>query len=337
MAEPVADKPTQAAQQRSAGSAGALGLGLAVARQLAAFALTLAGAALAIQLLLWVSPGDPVDLVPNGEQIRAELEAEWGLDQPFLVRYGRFLGRALQGDLGSSLTYRPGAEVSELVLPAAGRSLRLLLPALGLAMALGLLMALLTAGHRSVLRRGGQILSVAPVFLLAFLAAHLLNESAHAAMQRGMIERPDWFALPDTDSLLKSLLAVLVLAVGSGALTEVHGALEDEIVRLRNAPFVEAALARGAPVWRHLLWNLLPPLTTIASSRAAFFVGGLVIIEKVLHLNGAGSMLWQACRLRDYPVALGITVLAAVAVCSARLLGDLVRLAVDPRLRGSSP
>jgi peptide/nickel transport system permease protein len=304
-----------------------------VARLLAVFLLTLAGAVLAIQLLLWASPGDPVDLVPNGEEIRLQLEQEWGLDRPLHQRYTRFLGRALHGDLGTSLTYRPGAEVTELVLPAAWRSLGLLLPALTLSLLAGLGLGFLTVGRSSLLRRLAQLVSVAPVFLLAFLAVHLLNELAFHGMGRGWFERPAWFALPDTDSALKTSLAIAVLAVGSGALAEVHAAVEDELVRLKNAAFIDAAIARGAPVWKHLLWNLLPPLATIAYGRAAYFVGGLVIIEKVLHLNGAGSMLWQACRLRDYPVALGITVLAAGVVCASRLLGDLVRLAVDPRLR----
>jgi len=313
--------------------AGSWKLVFPVLRLVAVFMLTLAGAVLAIQLLLWASPGDPVDLVPNGEEIRAQLEAEWGLDQSLPERYVQFLGRAVRGDLGSSLTYRPGATVTELILPAAGRSLRLLIPALLLSMGLGLGLGLLTAGRSSVVRRLAQVVSVAPVFLLAFVAVHLLNELAFYGMEAGWFGRPGWFALPDTDSVMKSSLAILVLAVGSGALAEVHAAVEDEVVRLRNATFVDAAVARGAPVWKHVLWNLLPPLATIAYGRAAFFVGGLVIVEKVLHLNGAGSMLWQACRLRDYPVALGITVLASAAVCGARLLGDLVRISVDPRLR----
>lgn len=304
-----------------------------MARLVVVFMLTLAGAVLAIQLLLWASPGDPVDLVPNGEEVRVQLEAEWGLDRPLPQRYLRFLGRALQGDLGASLTYRPGATVTELVLPAAGRSLKLLLPALVLSMAMGLGLGFVTAGRGSLVRRLAQVISVAPVFLLAFMLVHLLNELAFHGIEQGWFGRPDWFALPDTDSALKTTLAIAVLAVGSGALAEVHAAVEDEIVRLRNAAFVDAAIARGAPVWRHVLWNLLPPLATIAYGRAAFFVGGLVIVEKVLQLNGAGSMLWQACRMRDYPVALGITVLAAAAVCGARLLGDLVRIGVDPRLR----
>jgi peptide/nickel transport system permease protein len=314
-------------------STGSWRVSIPVLRLVAVFLLTMAGAVLAIQLLLWASPGDPVDLVPNGEEIRVQLEAEWGLDQPLPQRYLGYLGRALQGDLGSSLTYRPGATVTELVLPAAGRSLTLLLPALVLSLAAGLGLGLITAGRSSVLRRLAQVVSVAPVFLLAFLAVHLLNELAFHGIEQGWFGRPDWFALPDTDSTLKTALAISVLALGSGALAEVHASVEDEIVRLRNAAFIDAAIARGAPVWQHVLWNLLPPLATIAYGRAAFFVGGLVIVEKVLQLNGAGSMLWQACRLRDYPVALGITVLAAGAVCGARLLGDLVRISVDPRLR----
>lgn len=332
MAEPVpscADEATHSGTQ----SPGRWRLALPVARLLLVFLLTLAGAVLAIQLLLWASPGDPVDLVPNGEEVRTQLELEWGLNEPLAVRYVHFLGRALRGDLGTSFTYRPGAPVSELVLPAAARSLGLLVPSLALALFAGLGLGFLTAGRPSVLRRIVQFVSVAPVFLLAFISVHVLNEAAHGGMEAGWFGRPSWFALPDTESALKTALAITLLAVGSSALAEVHAAVEDEIVRLRNSAFVDAAIARGAPVWRHVLWNLLPSLATIAYGRAAFFVGGLVIIEKVLHLNGAGSMLWQACRLRDYPVALGITILAAAAVCGARLLGDLVRMTVDPRLR----
>ncbi len=334
MAEPhlrTEENPTS-----SPAPAGSWRVVVPVLRLLVTFLLTLAGAVLVIQLLLWASPGDPVDLVPNGEEIRVQLEQEWGLDKPLPLRYLDFLGRALEGDLGSSLTYRPGATVTELVVPAALRSLRLLIPALILAMGLGIGLGFVTAGRGSVLRRLAQVISVAPVFLLAFLSVHVLNELAFHGMEAGWFGRPGWFALPDTDSALKTALAITVLAVGSGALAEVHAAVEDEMVRLRNAAFVDAAVARGAPVWKHLLWNLLPPLATIAYGRAAFFVGGLVIIEKVLQLNGAGSMLWQACRLRDYPVALGITILAAAAVCGARLLGDLVRISVDPRLREAS-
>lgn len=334
-------QPVPSHEERGPGTAkrrrawGAVRLGL---RLLASFALTLAGAALAAQALLGLAPGDPVDLVPNGEELRAELEQEWGLDQPFLVRYGWFLLKAAGGDLGHSLTFRPGAAVTDLLPPAAAQSLVLLLPALTLTLLVGVALAWVTAGRpRSPIRRLVQGLSVPPVFLLAFLAVEGANRSAFALMERGTIDRPTWFALPDTDGPVKVLLAVLVMVLGSGSLHEVMVACEDEIVRVRNAPFIDAAIARGAPVWAHVLPNLVAPLTAITTSRAAFFVGGLIIVEKVLQFNGAGAMLWQACRLRDYPLALGLTLLAATAVCVARLAGDLVRLAMDPRLREGDP
>ncbi len=291
----------------------------------------------ATQLLLSLAPGDPVDLVPGGEEVRAGLEAEWGLDAPVLVRYGRYLARAATGDLGTSLTWRPGAPVADLVWPAAARSLGLAVPAVGLALVTGVLLAWATAGRRSWRRRIVQALSIGPVFLLAFVAVTVLNETTWTLVERGLVARPSWFALPDTASGLRTALAIVVLAVGSGSLAEVHAALEDEIVRIRNAPFVDAALARGAPIAPHVLLNLLPPLTTIMANRTAFFVGGLVVVEKVLLLNGAGSMLWQACGARDYPLAMGLAIVAAAVVCATRLMGDLLRVGVDPRLREPPP
>ena len=192
-------------------------------------------------------------------------------------------------------------------------------------------MALAYSQH-GLTRRGVQLLSVAPVFLLAAGAVTLLNESAWQWMEAGRIDRPDWFALPLQDHPLKTGLAILTLAVGSSALTEVHAAVAEELGRVRGAGFVEAARARGARLWPHVLHNLVPPLTTVIASRTAFFLGGLVVVEKVLAINGAGAMLWQACRLRDLPLAMGITLVAAMVVAAARLAGDIVRLSVDPRL-----
>jgi peptide/nickel transport system permease protein len=329
-AEPEAVGAETAMARWRAGLTGLVSLG---ARLLGTFLLTLLGSALLIQLLLWASPGDPIDLIPNGEEMRSALETEWGLGDPIWLRFLRFCTRALQGDLGHSLTYRPGAAVTELVLPAAARSMSLLVPALVLTFALGFGLAYLLAGRASLLRHLVRAISVMPVFLLAFVLVLALNGAAWQGMSRGIIERPSWFALPDADSPMKLLLAVLAMAIGSGAVSEVQAACEDEIVRVRNSPFIDAAMARGAPLWRHVLPNLVAPLTAVVAGRAAFFVGGVIIAEKVLQLNGAGSMLWQACRMRDYPVAMGIALLASAVVCGARLAGDLLRVWVDPRLR----
>lgn len=325
--EPIPDLEVPAAPSSAWG-----GVRAATGR-LAAFAATLLGATLLVQLLLALAPGDAIDLLPNGDVLRAGLEAEWGLDEPLPARLASTTARLVRGDLGTSLTYRPGASVGSLVADAAGRSLGLLAPAVVVAVGLGLALGLWTGGRPSRLRRLVQAVSVVPAFLAAYVAVTGLNAATWAAVERGWIDRPDWFALPDTPSALRTALAVAVLAVASGGLGELHAAFDGEVRRLRAAPFLEAARARGAPVWPRLLHNLVPPIASVAASRTAYLLGSLVIVEKVLLYNGAGAMLWQAARLRDYPLAIGITLVAAAVVCGARLVGDLVRIAVDPRLR----
>ncbi|MCB9762925.1 MAG: ABC transporter permease [Alphaproteobacteria bacterium] len=306
---------------------------LALLRSVALFVATLGGAALFLGVLLSAAPGDAADLVADDPALREALVERWGLDNPPWVHAGRLLTGAVQGDMGESLTYRPGQPVAELVRRGAAESAPLVLVALFTTLLVGVGLAYVGAG-RVASRRVVQAASAAPVFLIAWLLMVVLNESVFALLEAGAIQRPSWFALPDEDSAFKTALAIGVLAVGSSALAEVHAACEAELARIRSAPYVDAARARGAPLWPHVLLNLVPPLTGVAASRAAFFVAGLVIIETVLHLNGAGAMLWQACRLRDYPLALGLTLAAAAAVAGAQLLGDAVRAAVDPRLRG---
>lgn len=310
------------------------GLALALARSATSFLATLGGATLGVLALLALAPGDAADLQGAANPALNEaLRSAWGLDQSVSERFFSFLSGVLRGELGESLTYRPGQPVAELVRGAVAESAPLLLTALALCLALGTGLALVSAGRSRAPHRVVRLFSVAPVFLLAFIAMSGLNEWAFGGIQEGWLERPEWFALPDTDSAFKRALAVLVLALGSSALAEVHQAAAAELHEIRRSGYVMAAKARGAPTWPHVLLNLLPPLSGVAASRAAFFVGGLVVIEKVLQLNGAGAMLWQACRMRDIPLALSLTLVAAATVCAARLLADLARLSLDPRQR----
>jgi peptide/nickel transport system permease protein len=308
---------------------------MAVVARLFTFLATVLGAVLLVQLLIALAPGDAIDLLPDGDALRDGLAAEWGLDRPLPVRLVITAANLARGDLGVSLTYRPGAPVGALVADAGARSLGLLAPALMLGLGLAVGLGAWSARGGTRMLRFVQAVSVVPAFLGAYVAVMAINATTWALIGRGWIERPDWFALPDTPSGLRTTLAIVVLAVASGSLTEMHAACDSELRKLRAAPFVEAARARGAPTWPVVLHNLAAPLADIAASRAAWLLGSLVVVEKLLLFSGAGAMLWQACRLRDYPVAIGITVAAAAVVAGTRLVADLVRLAVDPRLRST--
>ncbi|MCO4743422.1 MAG: ABC transporter permease [Proteobacteria bacterium] len=299
-------------------------------------ALSLVAVATAVQLLLWAAPGDPIDLLPNGEELREQLSVEWGLDQPIAVRVLSYLAQASTGNLGISLAYRPGMPVIDVLLQPALTSLGLLSGAVVLSLAWGTALAVWTRGQRRQSRRLVRVLSVAPVFLLAHIGVHGINELTFSLIEAGNIARPAWFALPAEASLVRSTLAIVLLAVGSGSLAEIHQEVEQALLTIRRSGFVDAARSRGEPTTLLIARHLLIPVASLAAARTGFLLGGLVILEKVLLINGAGAILWQAALLRDVPVALGITLFSAATVCLARLAADAVRIGLDPRLRGGS-
>ncbi|MCK6525391.1 ABC transporter permease subunit [Myxococcota bacterium] len=304
-------------------------LAFAALRRVVAAVGSVLGATLLLQALVGLAPGDAADLAANDPALRDALSAAWGLDEPLLTRWSRFVLGALGGDLGESLTVRPGASVWSLITAAAGRSSGLV--AAALALGLGLALPLGFGGARA--RRLTLVFSAAPVFLALYAVMTGLNEGAWALIEAGKMERPGWFALPDADSGLRWALGACALAWGSSSLAELQAATADELTRLRRAPFVLAAQARGEPAWPVALRSLLPPLSEVAASQVAVTLGGLIVVERALQLNGAGSLFWQACRLRDLPLACGLAAAAALVVAGARLTSDLTRLWLDPRLR----
>ncbi|TVQ91094.1 MAG: ABC transporter permease [Deltaproteobacteria bacterium] len=310
-------------------------MALALGREALGFVLTLLGAVVLVQSLLYFAPGDAIDTLPNAEELRPVLERQWRLGESLPIQIGSYLWDLAQGDLRTSLVYRPGMPVWEVIARPAWRSAQLLLAATLLATSVGVGLSFWTQGRRHLTRPAVWAVSIVPVFLLARLMIHLLNTTTWSMMQADLIARPAWFALPLEDHPLRWALAVSILAIGSGALSEIHSESEGLLRKIRASGYIEAARARGAPLWPSILRNLLPPLTVAIASRAAFFVGGLVILEKILLLNGIGAILWQAAVSRDYPLALGITLLTAAAVGLFRLGADALRLWWDPR-RGAT-
>lgn len=295
---------------------------------------TLAVAAGLVFALLLVAPGDPIDLVGD-DAGRAVLARDFGYDRSAAARFWGWLAALPGGDLGTSRTVRPGAPVAELLAARAGTSAVTLLAATGLLGAGGAALAALTAGRRSGVRVVVHALSSPPGFLSAFALVTAANAAAWALMERGLLERPSWFALPDQASPWRWALGVVVLATGSGALSQVHAELEDHWVKTARAPWVDAALGRGERVTGLLLRALVPPLAAAVADRTALLAGGLVVVEKVLLVPGLGALTFDAAALRDYDVVLAGTLAATAWVVAARTLADVARAAVDPRLAGS--
>jgi peptide/nickel transport system permease protein len=128
------------------------------------------------------------------------------------------------------------------------------------------------------------------------------------------------------------LLPILVLGVGNGTISEVIRFLRQEMFRVMAEDYIRTARAKGASVWKHSFKEgLLIPVTEILASKMPFILGGAVIVEQVFNWPGMGRMAWQAAQDRDYPVIMGIAILAAVFVRLGSLFQSLVYVVVNPR------
>jgi peptide/nickel transport system permease protein len=316
-----------------------------VARALAlralTFATTSAGAVLAVGLCFATLEGDAIDLLPNGPELRAQLAAEWGLEGGVGQRLAGALSRAARFDFGTSLSVEPGTPVATLMWSAGARSARLLLPALVLALLAGFGGALLAgaAGERTPppwRTRVVRLLSAAsalPTVLAVLGVVSVGNHLTWQLVEGGHIDRPAWFALPETDHPVRTLIAVVLLAGASAAFAWSVARASHTLSDLAARPFVAAERARGGPVGWLFLRHMLVPAARMSAAQLPLLLSALVVVERGIGMPGAGSLFWLSCGQRDWPLAVGLAVLAALVATTARFMADTLAVLLDPRER----
>lgn len=304
--------------------------------RLASLALTLAVASAVIFALVQIAPGDPARYVLGiqaDEQAVAQLREQLGLNAPALTRYGRWIAALLQGDLGSSLTYR--VPVTQLLAERLPLTVPLAALALGVALALALPAALVAA------RRPGGVVDRAvgavsqlgvsvPDFWLGVMGAWLFAVVLRWVPAGGF---PGWDA-GLAEGLRALALPALALALPQAAiLTRV---LRGTLAELAHAEFLRTARAKGAGrwrvLWRHALPNAAGPVLTLLGLQAAYLLAGSVIVENVFFLPGVGRLLFQAVTAHDLVLVQSL-VLVLVALGVGLSAGvELAARAADPRL-----
>ncbi len=328
-AESAASQAVRRPARRSGRWDGALFYGRYIGEKVFAAVVVLWLAASAAFLAVHLAPGDPVTLL-MGEfdtpELRATIEAQWGLDKSLLVQYLDFLGRAVQGDFGMSYVQRtPVSDIvfSHRLVASAQLTTAATLTALVLAVAL----ALSTAGRRGVFTRisylGELTFASIPTFWLGILFITVL------AFQFGL------FPVVGGTTLQNLVLPSLTLALPLAAvLTQV---LREGIERSLEQPYAVSALARGISPWqlkfRHGLRHALIPAATLAGWSVGGMLTGTVIVEQVFGRPGIGQATVVAVTRQDVPVVLGITLLAVTLYVVVNTVVDILYLWIDPRLR----
>ena len=279
--------------------------------------------------LLRLAPGGPFSAEQGiSPTIRANLQAAYGLDQPVIVQYGRYVAGLLRGDFGPSFKLRD-TQVSELVRRGLPISATLGISAVVVALLLGLPLGVSAALRRnSALDRGTAVWSALAIALPSFVVGPFL------ALAFGL--RLHWLPVAGWEPNVQHLaLPVLTLALPVSAY--IARLARAGLLEVLQADFIRTARAKGIPesqvILRHALRPALLPVVSYHGPATAAIVTGSLVVETVFALPGTGRYLVEGAIDRDYTLVMAMIIVYGTFTLLCNLVADLLYGWLDPRVR----
>jgi len=272
-----------------------------IAKRFTSLLLSLIAASVVIFAIIEIIPGDPAAFI-LGVNARDDtllaLREQMGLNDPILVRYLNWVAGLLQGDFGTSWTYK--TPVADLIADRIWVSLPLAI----FALLLSTLIAF-PAGIIAAARRGGPA-----------------DVSIMGATQLGVAIPNFWFAM-----ILVLIFAINLRWFSAGGFP--GDTLGEDYIRSARAK----GLSHRQTLWRHAVRNAMIPVLTIIGLQFSFLLAGGIIIEQVFFLPGLGRLIFQSISARDLIVVESVVMLLVFVVIIVNFAVDLAYALVDPRLR----
>lgn len=298
---------------------------------------TMLGVVTVLFILAYLMPSDPLSAI-LGEQARRVkpevlegIKQELGLNDPFIVRYLKYLGQLVQGDLGKS--YVLDQRVIDIIGYRLPHTLQLMTGGIFVALLIGLPAGIIASQTQySWIDNALMVFSLIgvslPVFWLALIAQLLLTQDKY-----GIALFP--VAGYEEGSITHMILPSLVLGTNlSATLARVTRA---SMLEVRGQDFITTARAKGlrnrAVVLRHQLRNALIPIITVIALDIGYLLGGSVVTETIFNWPGVGRAVVPAIERRDTPVIMGILIFGAVMFVLINLITDIIYAVINPRIR----
>ena len=288
------------------------------------------GVTLAVFSMLFLVPGDPVkmmlaEFVTTPDQIE-QMRAQLHLDEPILKQYGRFVGNALRGDLGTSIRSRRAVstEIGENVGSTAQLALASMAVAVAIGVPLGLMAALL---RNSWFDAGSMIVALLGVSMPSFWLGLLMIVAFSLHL--------GWFPATGGGDLWHLVLPSVTLGMIASAI--IARLTRSSMLEVLGQDYVRTARAKGLAWWgvvvRHALKNALIPVITIFGLQFGNLLAGAVIVETVFSRPGLGRLIVGGILAKDFPLVQGTELFVATAYVLINVLVDIAYAFVDPRIR----
>lgn len=289
----------------------------------------LIGVTFVIFSMLYFTDGNPAQLIlgdmATPEQIAA-LEEEMGLNDPFLIRYFRYLGDLLQGDLGTS--YTTGQPVAVEIMDRLPVTIRISFFCMLFSVAVGIPAGIISAVKQySILDNLSMVLALLgislPSFWLALMLVILFSVNLGWLPPSGLYGW-EYYILP-------------IVSISASAVATITRMTRSSMLEVIRADYIRTARAKGQTeskiIFKHALLNALIPIITVVGLQFASTLSGTVVNEQIFAIPGLGKLMVDAIKSRNYPVVQGGVFVLALMFSILNLVIDLIYAFVDPRIR----
>jgi peptide/nickel transport system permease protein len=293
--------------------------------------------ALFVFSLLYIAPGDPAAVIAGDQASPADVErirASLGLDRPYLVRFGEWFFRVLQGDLGTSIfTSLPVTQlIAQRIEPTLSLMVLTLILAVSIAVPLGVVAAWKAGTWVDRVVVGFAVFGFSvPVFVIGYLLAYTfalkldwLPVQGYTPLAQGLGPWIKNLILPAIT--LGTVYIALIARITRATMLDV---LQQDYIRTARSKGV----AQNSILFLHALKNAAVPIITIIGIGVALLIGGAVVTESVFAIPGLGRLTLDAILRRDYPVIQGVVLIFSFVYVLVNLVIDLIYTLVDPRIR----
>ncbi len=289
----------------------------------------LLGVAFCVFTLLYLTPGDPARMVlgdmATDEAIK-EFRDKEGLNDPYLVQFGNYVWKAINGDIGRSYsTRRP---VMKELLTAFPYTLKLSAFAMIIAILIGIPCGIISAIKQyswfdTITMIFAMVGLSMPVFWLGLLL--ILLFSVHLR----------W--LPSSGFSTFKAMILPSVALAAQSISMVTRMTRSSMLEVVRADYIRTARAKGQKesivIWVHALRNALIPVVTLCGLQFGSLLSGAILTETVFAVPGVGQLMIRAIMARDYPMVQGGVLFVAIAFSIVNLLVDLLYAYIDPRIK----
>lgn len=302
-----------------------------IVRRLLQMVVAFFGTTLFIYALMFGLAGDPLQALagerPLNDSQRAQLTAQYHLDEPFLVQYGYYMQGLLTGNLGRTLA---GRQIADVLREAWPRTIQLGLMAIAFEIVFGIAFGIIAG-----LRRGGVFDTTTLAFTLIVIGTPVFVLGT--VFQTVFAVQLGWFRPSYAPELGPATFLLPAIVLGMLGLATTVRLTRTSVAENLRADYVRTAVSKGLP-WRrvvgvHVLRNSMIPVVTYLGTDVGLLMGGAIVTEGIFNIPGVGGFLFRGIRLEDGPLVVTIITLLVTIYLVTNLLVDVLYAVLDPRIR----